>query len=141
MDKVALYFGCLDQPGHYLHGLRRLGMNRDTTIWPDKDLPGFPWRGSHLDSGLLSNRKVADEPTGRVFMTIGADLRPEVALDAVWLAFCWWDRSIDKRGGSNSGFYVCGFHHLQSHAAFDFAISQWPQVVKRQEFPLIMMEP
>src|SRR5512143_3294197 len=96
--KRALYFGCADSCGHYLHGFDHFRRSLD----PQRDCPGFPWTIEHLDTGLLKNGKIPDSPDGRVHWTCGG--RP-----SLWHAFFWWDRSGDKRGASNSGFYVEGF--------------------------------
>lgn len=56
----------------------------------------------------------------------------------LWLAFFWWDRSIDKRGASNSGFYVRGFEHTDRQAALDYAGTVFPDVVSRQKHPLVL---
>lgn len=123
--KRALYFG-YGSGGHFLRGLDRDSLD------PPRDCPGFPWEIDLLDSGLLENRKVKDNPDGRVHWTAGGT--------PLWLAFFWWDRSGDKRGASNSGFYVHGFSHLDRAAAFEYACSQWPKVVARQRFPLVLVE-
>lgn len=126
--RLALYFGFGDG-GHFLRSHR----GRHETLDPEKDFPGFPWTISLLDGGLLKNRKASDHPDGRVHWTCGG--RP-----ALWLAFFWWDRSGDKRGASNSGFYVRGFEHTDRAAAFDFACAEWPEVVCRQLHPLRVVE-
>ena len=60
--RTALYFGCWDRSGHYLH--RPGGM----TVWDAKEqYPGFPWGPGLMDGGLLKNGKRADVPDGRVW--------------------------------------------------------------------------
>jgi hypothetical protein len=122
VNKLALYFG-YGSGGHFLRGLSR------DTLDPQRDCPGFPWKIEHLDTGLLKNRKVPDDPDGRVHWTCGGT--PDL-----WFAFFWWDRSGDKRGASNSGFYVRGFDSARD--AFAYACEQWPDVVARQAFPLVL---
>lgn len=130
MTKLALYFGCLDYIGHYMHGIPCEGRSID----PPRDLPGFPW-GAHLvDSGLLENGKIPDQPDGRVWSTCAKDLPS----GGSWHAFYWWDRSIDGRGASNSGFYVLGFELAERDDAFAYACGTWPDVVRRQQFPLVL---
>lgn len=126
MEKLALYFGCADQSGHFLHGLPRRG----STLNPGEETD-MPWTIGHLDTGLLANGKVPDEVTGRVYWTCGG-------VKSYWYAFFWWDRSGDKRGASNSGFYVRGFERNQVEAAFAFACSKWPKIVERQKKPLYL---
>ena len=133
--KLALYFGCRDGLGHFLHGMT----GPRTSLDPTADVPGFPWDIGLLDGGLLNNRKVPDRPDGRVQVICGG--RPDF-----WFAFVWWDRSVDKRGASNSGFYVrWPMPEVTSEAveeaapeAFAFACSVWPRVVARQLHPLAL---
>jgi len=84
---------------------------------------------------------VPDDPDGRVHWACGG--KP------LWFAFFWWDRSGDRRGNSNSGFYVLGFEpdelnfesaNEAARLAFAFACEQWPDVVQRQNFPLVLVE-
>ena len=84
-----------------------------------------------MDGTLLKNGKVPDIPTGKVYWTCGGR-------DAFWYAFYWWDRSVDKRGACNSGFYVRGFRNREPQAALDFACTQFPHVVERQPYPLVL---
>ena len=125
-NKRALYFGCWDAPGHFLHGHGRISGSFDTCWVGD----GFPWTRDLLDTGFLVNREVPDIPDGRVHWTCGG--KP------LWLAFVWWDRSVDTRGACNSGFYVLGFDHLHPQVALDYAGSVFPHVVARQKFPLVL---
>lgn len=123
--KRALYFGCLGN-GHFLYV-------SPSSRWVEpSEVQGFPWSWEHLDSRLLTNRGVPDVPDGRVHWLAGGT--------PLWLAFVWWDRSGDKRGACNSGFYVQGFHHLERQAALEYACAQWPDVVARQLFPLKLVE-
>jgi len=119
----ALYFG-YGQGGHFLRGLRH------DSLYPQRDEPGFPWTMGQLDTGLLKNKRVSDDPDGRVHWTCGGT--------PLWFAFFWWDRSGDSRPGSNSGFYVRDFNLEDRQAAFEFACSEWPDVVARQKFPLVV---
>lgn len=121
--KRALYFGFVEGYGH------GLCLNTRHRVDPS-EVPGFPWGYDLLDTGLLKNRKVPDLPDGTVHWTGGG--RP------LWLAFFWWDRSGDKRAACNSGFYVQGFAHTDLQAALDYACSEWPHVVTRQLFPLVL---
>jgi hypothetical protein len=124
--KIALYFG-YGNGGHFLRGIPT---GRDS-IDPQRDVAGFPWSAGNLDTGLLDNRGVDDLPDGTVYWTCGGT--PEL-----WHAFFWWDRSGDKRPGSNSGFYVRGFGIDEREAAFAFACERWASVVKRQLHPLTL---
>lgn len=125
-SKKALYFG-YGNGGHFL---------RKNDHWriidPQRDVPGFPWTIGLLDTGLLNNGKHPDIYDGKVFWTCGGT--------PLWLAFFWWDRSGDKRGNSNSGFYVQGFSVVDRQIALDYACSLFPKVVERQKFPLVLQE-
>jgi hypothetical protein len=131
--KRALYFGCLNKMGHYLHvnGSRHI----DARV-----VAGLPWDIGHMDGGLLKNGKRRDLYDGQVFWTCGGR-------DVFWYAFYWWDRSVDKRGASNSGFYVSGFRpdvltpetaNENARLAFDYACAEHPAVVQRQHHPLVL---
>jgi hypothetical protein len=122
--KLALYFGCWDRPGHYLH---RPG---GATVWATRDVPGLSWSETLMDGGLLKNGQRPDICDGKVFSTCGGL--------AFWWAFFWWDRSGDRRQASNSGFYVRGFGHDERAEAFAYACEQFPHVVSRQQHPLTL---
>lgn len=126
--KRALYFGCWDRTGHYLHakGGRTvyLGFARDR-----EELAGFPWTEGQMDGGLLKNGK-RDVYDGKVYWTCGGT--------PLWIALLWWDNSIDGRGASNSGFYVQGFDYTQAAAALDYAGTVFPKVIARQHQPLVL---
>lgn len=127
MDRLVLYFGHRERGGHYLQ--RADGWR---TLEPE-DVPGFPWTIGLLNTGLLKNGKHPDQINGKVFWTVAG--RP-----SLWFAFFWWDRSGDSRPNSNSGFYVRGFTFEERQAAFDYACAQFPEVVKRQRVPLVLVE-
>ena len=140
--KRALYFG-YGSGGHFL----RFPDGGRSTLDPAKAGSNFPWSIHHLDTGLLENRGVPDRPDGRVHWTCGG-------APVFWFAFVWWDRSGDSRGASNSGFYVEGFDLEEvgsdrssvsspelikkAREAFLFAQGAWPDVVRRQAFPLVL---
>jgi hypothetical protein len=126
LGKKALYFGCWRDKGHFLY---------DTSgfhIYSDR-IDDLPWDERLMDTGLLKNGKVIDRPDGRVFWTCGGK--------AFWYAFYWWDRSVDTRGACNSGFYVRGFGWTEAQEAFGYACSQFPHIVKRQKYPLVLQNP
>lgn len=126
--KLALYFGCLGGLGHYLH------QPNGGTIWEaQQKIEGFPWSSALMDTGLLKNGKRPDIYDGKVYWTAGGL--------SFWYAFFWWDRSVDSRGASNSGFYVRGFGWLEAPDAFDYACGVFPRVVARQHQPLILQAP
>jgi hypothetical protein len=125
LGKKALYFGCWDSPGHFLHDVG------GRTIHSHNRPSDLPWDIYQMDATFLKNGKVPDEPTGKVYWTCGGK-------GAFWYAFYWWDRSVDKRGACNSGLYVRGFGYPEMQEAFNWACSQFPYVVNRQEHPLVL---
>lgn len=110
----VLYFGCLDQPGHFLH-FRQI---RDRELF---DMT--PW-GTELDSKLLVSAKVPDNPNGvtALFQRDG------------WTAVAFWDRSVDSRPGSNSAFLVHAL--VTKEELLQMARKQWPGVWEQPGFPL-----
>lgn len=129
LGKLALYFGCWDRPGHYLHRPGGYTLRGD-----ERALLRLPWPDGMMDCTLLKNGKRPDVYDGKVFWTCGGD-------PSFWYAFYWWDRSVDSRGASNSGFYVRGFGWPEAQAAFDYACAQFPRVVSRQRHALILQNP
>lgn len=126
LGKVALYFGCWKEVGHYLHDVR----GRHLWDSPPADFPSNSW-SNIMDGGLLKNGRRVDVYNGQVYWTCGG-------AKAFWYAFFWWDNSVDKRGGSNSGFYVRGFGWPEAQEAFDYACAQYPTIVARWRFPLVL---
>ena len=126
-EKLALYFGCIRDAGHFLWDPR----NMVRRLRPPDDVRDFPWSMEQLDHDLLDRRGL--RTMGKVMWVAGG--RP-----VLWHAFLWWDNSIDQRPGSNSGFYVRGWdpRRVDAVPAFDYAKSIWPEVVKRQRFPLVL---
>lgn len=125
VTKTALYFGCWNTAGYYLHDIQ------GKSLYSDAKPKSLPWDDCLMDGTLLQNGKVLDVVTGKVYWTCGGR-------DEFWYAFYWWDRSVDTRGASNSGFYVRGFGHSEAQEAFNWACTQFPHIVKRQSYPLIL---
>lgn len=125
LGRTSFYFGCWNRIGHFLHDIN------GNTFYSSDWSTGLPWGLPLVDGGLLKNGKIKDIPDGKVYWTCGGK-------DAFWYAFYWWDRSVDSRPNSNSGLYVKGFEHPSPQEAFDYACSQFPNVVQRQNFPLAL---
>ncbi|TGQ95423.1 hypothetical protein EN851_07855 [Mesorhizobium sp. M8A.F.Ca.ET.208.01.1.1] len=123
--KLALYFGCWERAGHFLHL-----PNGRTIYGEERQVPEIPWSVGLMDGGLLKNGKRPDVYDGKVFWTCGGL--------QFWYAFYWWDNSVDRRGASNSGFYVRGFGWPEAQSAFDYACAEFPKVVSRQTHALIL---
>lgn len=131
-DKLALYFGCFNDIGHYLHtldGRRHL----DT----EKACPGLPWSGIELDGGLLRSRHHPDVYDGRLEVATAHDLSVSAPADSCWHGFFWWDRSVDTRGASCSAIVVRGFAARDFAEAFAYARTVWPKVFARQTVTLV----
>jgi hypothetical protein len=136
LGKTALYFGCWQRAGHYLHdthGRHLDNYGRDERDMVPPDFPAPIWLNI-MDGGLLKNGRHPDIYDGKVFWTCGG-------AKAFWYAFYWWDNSIDRRGASNSGFYVRGFGWPKAQEAFDYACSLFPTVTGRQWFALVLQDP
>lgn len=141
-EKRALYFGCLGGLGHFLHDIRgrHVFEYRDSgeVVYRSTDratiVETLPWNIGHMDGGLLKNGKRRDVEDGKVFWTCGG-------ARSFWYAFYWWDNSVDHRGASNSGIYVEGFGWPAPVEAFEYGCAQYPEVIARQRFPLVLQEP
>lgn len=109
------YFGCIDRPGHYMHGPR--GYDREA----DRFTEGNPW-GYKIDGRLC--------PSG-----------PEVEGRALvhhkdgWTALSFWDRSVDRRGKCNSNFLAEGTFTFAE--MIELARQHFPKVVARFSFPIV----
>lgn len=126
LGKLALYFGCWTTAGHFLHDPHGKHLYSDRPA-------DLPWAEDLMDTTLLKNGKIPDKPDGRVWWTAGG-------AQAFWYAFYWWDRSIDSRGACNSGLYVRGFGWPEERIAFEYGCEQYPHVIARQKFPLVLQE-
>jgi hypothetical protein len=128
METCAFYAGTLGDIGHYFWLTPRKSVLYRGEIM--SAIPDFIQSWADMwDSGLLKNGKRPDVYDGKVFA---------IPAKGPWIAFVWWDNSIDKRGGSNSAFYVSGFEWEDRDAALTFAMEKWPEVVKRQRQPLVL---
>ena len=128
LGKTALYWGCWNRAGHFLH------KSDGSTIYdPQRELQGFSWTLGLLDGGLLKNGQHRDVYDGKVFWTCGGTV--------FWYAFFWWDNSIDRRSNSNSGLYVRGFGWPETQIAFDYACGKFPHVIIRQVHKLMLKNP
>lgn len=123
----CLYFGCIDRPGHHLHGLVSQGT------------ASYAWLGVRelrlqelfggIDAKLCwnsSHRHIQDE--GRAFITHQGE----------WTALAFWDRTIDHRPGSNSAFFVQG--RLTFSQMIRVIRHCWPKVWARFTFPIVEVD-
>lgn len=124
------YFGCRGAAGHYWF----LPNNdlRYISNWEiDKNLPS-EFQNGRIDSGFC--------PGGGSRNKNRAEIPGEAKLTVVsgWTVLGWWDRSVDKRGGSNSNILAKG--------TFDFTTMleigkvRFPEVMKRQLLPITLVK-
>lgn len=92
-EREIYFFGCWGDAGHYLHDRHgRKRYNERGTSWPD------------LDGTLVPGpRDRYDRPTGEQVEGRAALHRKDG-----WTALAWWDRSVDRREGSNAVLLVRG---------------------------------
>ena len=109
---TVYFFGCWKEPGHYLfdrHG--------NTISDPKARELRIPFRARDLD-GLFAP-------------PFGNENETATALSHVhhWTILGIWDRSVDRRPGSNAAFLVSGIE--DEDAAWRHAREAFPQVVAR----------
>lgn len=114
-----LYFGCVGGPGHHLFApnLRWLGSR--------ESLPRSAHPGA-LDGALLDKGPGTSQTQG------AAVLRHKDG----WTFLAFWDRSVDKRAGSNSVFLAPGTHDFR--AMVEAAKEIFPSVWGRFAFPVVL---
>lgn len=96
MSELPLYFGCYKTPGHYVF---RRGMHR-----PHTDIGR--WAGGF--DGQLAPRGIGErQGVAALHWFFMNTPRPITALS-------FWDRSVDKRGGCNSIFFVEGVQSFEN---------------------------
>lgn len=110
MSTEILYFGCLDEAGHYLFSKVNPGIRtRDQ-----------PW-GLNIDSEAVGH---CGRGTPGICVTTRKD---------GWTAVDFTDNSVDSRPGSHSCFlaHAC----LSANELLELARDQWPEVFSRRGFP------
>lgn len=117
MKQEAYYFGVRDGRGHRLY-------KRTEALLKYDIIGNFPWDDRQLDGGFLDQWRIDDNPDGRIHWIYEKD----------WFVFCWYDRSGDRRPGSNSGFYVSGYQDNEQIKAFQFASVEFSDIIRRQNF-------
>jgi hypothetical protein len=114
----VLFFGCWDEVGHYLHN------ENGRTIWQPETI-GLPW--SSLDTALCpgARHRRFNDVSGEDQVEGWAALHQKDG----WTALVWWDRSVDKRLGSNAAVFAKGTHTLDEMLAIGTRV--FPRVLKR----------
>jgi hypothetical protein len=117
----AFYFGCWESTGHYLY------LPSGAHAWnAELDLP---W-GYDLDGALAPQVARGEQEQGH------ARLHHKDG----WTALAFWDRSADRRYGSNSAFIAEGTHDFAAMCAL--AERQFPAVWKRitDAFKIVLVD-
>lgn len=113
----VFYFGCYGEVGHYLH---TPDMHH---AWNDHNI--IPW-GKNIDSTLCPpGRYEENQPEGVAVLTFKDG----------WTALSFWDRSVDRRGNSNSNFIAEGAFNFNQMV--EIAQTHFPKVWKRFKFPVV----
>lgn len=110
---MIYFFGCWERAGHYLHAVDGRQLR-----WAEG-----PW-GYAIDGGLLDKRVAQVEGVAVVAQRDG------------WTAVSFWDRSVDKRQGSNAAFLVDELvtgEELLARARVAF-----PTIFARFTFPVVL---
>ena len=111
MKELVLYFGCWDQPGHYLH---------------------HPGGYKLYDAARSALKCPFDNALDGTFAPPFVNEREDVtALSVVhnWTILGMWDRSVDNRPNSNAAFLAPGVRTEAEMWAL--AREQYPQIVSR----------
>lgn len=110
------YFGCIGQPGHFMHA-QEGKWGRETFRFTRDN----PW-GFTVDGGLCPP---GHETEGRAALHHKDD----------WTALAFWDRSVDRRGGSCSVFLASGEQTFDEMLAL--ACARFPKVIARYKFEIV----
>lgn len=115
---AILFFGAWGRAGHYywLPG-RRLAES-------DRSLPAS-LQGGKIDGRLAPQRREPRYPSSRL------EAEGEAAAHHIdgWTVVAWWDRSVDRRGGSNSALLMRGTHSMP--AVLLEAADKFPELLPR----------
>ncbi|MDE1834524.1 MAG: hypothetical protein KGH64_04255 [Candidatus Micrarchaeota archaeon] len=115
MMPEAYYYGCKNGTGHYWYAPDRLWMKKsDIIVRVPKSIGPYKVDGGFCIKGIQY------EGIATVTHTDG------------WTVLSFWDRSIDRRGGSNSNFVVKGTHSFDDMV--DIAKNQFADIWNRFKF-------
>lgn len=125
---AMFYNGCWGNVGHYLFS--EDGSSKLAAIGPFK-------RGE-LDCCLCPGYA----PLGASYAVRKASERPRAQVEGEaklthrdgWTALAFWDRSVDKRGNSNSCFVIEGTHTFEE--MIELARARFPRVMERFKFEI-----
>lgn len=121
MDKKLLYFGCIQNLGHFLYE-----SDNGHSLNIDSIVRRYPQFNKHLLQGLDATFTPNDwnQKEG----VYNDCIVPPIRIVA------WWDRSFDKRHGSNSALIGYGFSSAEE--ILDEAVKLFPSVMRRQRRPI-----
>jgi hypothetical protein len=120
--RQAYYFGCWGNAGHYL-----FDPDRRSTRYTDKMVP---WE--QIDSVLCYGHRGPYQNGPQVQGLALLHHRDG------WTALSFWDRTVDKRGGSNSNFFVEGT--LSFDEIVLVAKERFPSIWERFTFKVELFE-
>ena len=121
MVRLLYYFGCIREAGHYLWTDERNSHYPDTI---SRQTPGLnPALLKAIDGVFAPHCLTEYQPEGLYQESIVPPVR----------IVAWWDRSVDKRPGSNSALIGYGFYTAEDMV--EAAIQQFPSVMNRQPRP------
>ena len=120
VEPTSYYFGCGTESGHYLFS--------DTRGRQSNRSDPLIHKLSHMDGVLppLSEKYLYRASVSRLG-GIG------------FSALSWWDRSVDKRPGSNSTVFI-PWPDMPADDLIDYAASRFPWVFKRLPTPLTLWD-
>lgn len=117
-NKILLYFGVWDVPGHYLH------YQGGRTVREENS--GIP----NVNPSLLRHLDGTFPPPERDGLSLyNESIVPPVRIVA------WWDRSGDKRPGSSST--LVGYGYDSAEEMIDEAYKLFPKQMNRQKRPTL----
>jgi hypothetical protein len=97
------YFGPWDRAGHYLHD------ERGNHVYRREQLGSFPWDEMSADHGIDGQLQPGCYKKFDHWRS-GEQREGEALIHHKngWTALCFWDRSVDTRGGCNSNYFAEG---------------------------------
>jgi hypothetical protein len=118
MSKLLLYFGCVREAGHHLWA------NESRSMRPEQIAAQYD-----INPNLLRNLDATFPPGHAQHECI----YNTCVIHPIRI-IAWWDRSLDKRPGSNSALIGIGYNSADD--MFIDAETQFPSVMKRQNMKL-----
>lgn len=130
-EKNAYYFGCWREAGHYLW---KPGMSH---AWDDERGGVLPWK--RVDGCFApAERRRPDSSGTRTVNKEAPQGHAALVHDGGWTVIAFWDRSVDKRGGCNSNFFIRGTHPWED--AVRIARHHFPDVWGRLPFEVVLVQ-